>query len=125
MGAAYSIALTICATGALLAEGAVVTMPERVIDLLDNNQEVSELTSFMKFLGVTSLFYLAVLVLLFFSGDRVFRVYAGILIFLSSSMWLLKRFLRRIKYLMIGESTISIIILIDIIRTIFAFKWTG
>ncbi len=108
-----------CATIGCIGEILVIIMPNRAIELLDHAQtESAPIPTSTMFLGVLSIFSVATTILLFLSGDPVFRIYGITLLALPLVVWLLKQKIKSIKYLIVGESTLCLIMLLDTIRTI-------
>jgi len=102
----------------LISEIITVLFPDSLVQLVTEKPDTITFTGVHKLLAVLSIVYMINVGLLLFSSDPVFRVYAFVLIFLSMSVWVLKKFVNYFKYIMIAESTLCIVILIDILRTI-------
>lgn len=119
MGPAVSYPLLVCACAGVVAEVIAVVVPDKVLSILDRTaSEDLKPGPFLYLLGILSGFYLVAVVMLFVSGDRVFRIYGFVLLILSAAVWLLKRWVRRVRLLLLLDSIVCLIILIDVIRTV-------
>jgi hypothetical protein len=58
---------------------------------------------------------------MFASGIDRFRLYAVTLMIMSASAWFLRKFLMRNRAVQVAESTLCLIMLVDIARTIIKF----
>ena len=119
----YSILLVICSCVAIASEVVAILFINRIIVHMDQAQnDTLKPGPFLIMLGVLSAVYILDVVLLLFSGDPVFRLYGWVLILLSGLVWTFRQFFKRLKAVMIAESTICLVLLIDVVRTA-AARW--
>lgn len=111
------IAIIICSLCGIATELHTIIFPGVVTDLLRRKEPV-DTTPGMIVLSILSLLYLIDMFLLAFSGDSIFILYAAILGLLSILMLAFQSFFARFKVLMMVESTICLIILLDVVRSI-------
>ncbi|MBD3347346.1 MAG: hypothetical protein GF401_20000 [Chitinivibrionales bacterium] len=117
-GPVYSVFLLCCSVAAAAAEIIGLLMPDRILSLVDQDPEKVQESKFPLAMGILSLFYIADILLLILADDKVFKMYGFILIALSLTVWLFRSRLKNLRFLMIVESTLCLIILIDVIRTV-------
>jgi hypothetical protein len=111
-------AIAVCTLIAISSELFALIAPSYLISLLETSPEKLPRGKVLMFLSASSVFYVIDLVLLLLSGDSVFRLYAASLFALSILVWILKSRIRHLKYLIVSESTLCLIILIDVLRTV-------
>ena len=73
---------------------------------------------FYRFVFMLSGLYLGAIVLMLFSGVERFKLYALLLIALSFAAWLLRSLLLRMRVMQVAESTICLILLLDVARSL-------
>ncbi len=136
MNQIFSTILLLCTSFAIIAEILGIVMIDKLLELMDFSSALSrahrdedneELLSspppipdkLMRVFSVLSIFYLLDIFLLLFSNDRIFTIYGAILLAMSLLLWVLKRNLKKgMKAVALIESTICLIILIDVARTL-------
>jgi len=106
----------VCAS--ICAEVFALMVPGKIIGLMEKPPEEIARSRFVMLLVALSMIYIVTTGMLLFSGDRVFTLYAAVLFMLSSSLWLLRRWIRHLRVLMTVDSTVCLIILIDVARTL-------
>jgi hypothetical protein len=122
MGIVYGTILLITTVLSITAELITVLFPQKMVDIIETGQEGENgevyNSLFVKLLGAISVFYVITIGLLVFSPDPVFRVYGLLLVAMSAGMLLLRKQLVRSKYIVMTESAICLIVLLDVARTI-------
>ena len=118
MSRAYSIALLICIGASVAAELLTLVFPHKLLEMVDRPE--IRLSWFHAVAGILSLFYVVAIALLAFSGDRIFGIYAFAFVALSASVFFVKRYLRRLWFVVSIESALCLIMLLDAGRTIVA-----
>jgi hypothetical protein len=113
------ILILICSAGGIIGEAAAIAFPDKILALLDPERQEEALHSRLTLvLGALSAVYMADVVLLFLSKDTVFILYGYVLVLLSLVVWAARPWFLRWRYLMTLESTLCLIMLIDVVRTI-------
>ena len=112
------VPLLICACAGIISEIITISVPDRVIDITEKNPEELFEKKFYRFLFTLSGLYVLVIILLIFSGSAKFRIYAMVIMCISLFGWVFRSTLKKHTNLIIAESTVSLILLIDIVRTI-------
>lgn len=110
--------LLVCALAGIISELLTIAMPDKILGITDSNPEELLANKFYKALFVLSGFYLVVVVLLFASGIERFQTYAFVMLCMSLLGLIFKTHLKKYPSVFILESTISLIILLDIVRRI-------
>jgi hypothetical protein len=133
----YRLALLVCSSLAVVAEVLGIVMIDKLLQLMEmtsgpdrNDTPADESVPgqrpslpvnqhLLLVFGILSIVYLLDIFLLIFSPDRIFTVYGLVLLGMSVMLWLLKRIITKgIKAIALVESTICLIILIDVVRTL-------
>lgn len=102
-----------------LSEIITIAVPEKIIAITQKEPEDLLNTKFYRFVFTLSGVYFITIILLFFSGINRFQVYALILLIISVTGWNLRRIKRGYMYLLLAESTICLILLLDIVRSLY------
>jgi hypothetical protein len=110
--------LLVCACAGIISEIITITIPEKIIDIVQKDPEELLHQRFYKFLLFLSGLYIGFVILLFFSGIDRFRYYGIIILVLSVSGWLLRAKLEKYTFLIIANSTVCLILLLDVVRGI-------
>ena len=110
--------LLLCTCAGIIAELITIAVPEKIISITEKKPDELLQKRFYKFILTLSSFYMLVVLLLLFSGIKRFQVYALILFIISVSGWLFRAKLKKHDYLIVAESTICLILLIDIVRSV-------
>lgn len=110
--------LIFCSAAGIISELISIGWPEKVVGILQRDPHELIGDSFYRFLFVLSSFYLLAIVLMFLSDHRFFHAYAVILLLNSLFIWLFRKLIFRIRVVQIAESTLCLILLIDVIRTV-------
>jgi hypothetical protein len=113
--------LLICACAGIISEIITITVPEKIIDIVQKDPEELLQQRFYKFLLFLSGLYIGFVILLFLSGIDRFRYYGIIILVLSLSGWLLRAKLEKYTFLIIVNSTVCLILLLDVVRGIFLY----
>lgn len=111
--------LIIGSIAGVISELITIGWPEKIVGLLQREPEELIGDIFYRSLFVLSSFYLLAIVLMFFSEYRYFHAYAIFLLFNSLFIWLFREVVFRVRIIQIAESTLCLILLIDVIRTVF------
>lgn len=114
----YLVVLLICTCAGVLAELITITDPAGVLRVAQSTAEDTSLSTFQRVLLALSLFYMVAIVLMVFSGSNRLGIYAGIIVCMSLAGWLLRPFLAKHLFLLVAESTVSLILLLDTARSI-------
>lgn len=114
----YSTILLVCTLGAIVAEVLTLLFPDRLLGMLDKDPDSIEMTPFRKLLAFLSAIYVLDIIFLLFSPDRIFTIYALVLLALSFILWLLRAQIRKWRLLMSLESAICLTLLLDVARTL-------
>jgi len=88
------------------------------LEITEKNPEELINSKFYRFILTLSGLYILVIILLLFSGNDRFRIYAVVIMCISFSGWVFRSKLKKHTYILTAESTISLILLIDIVRII-------
>jgi hypothetical protein len=110
--------LLFCSCAGIIAELITIAVPEKIISITEKNPEELLQKRFYKIIFTLSSFYMVVVLLLLFSGIQRFQIYALIIFIISFSGWLFRAKLKKHDYLVVAESTICLILLIDIVRSV-------
>lgn len=110
--------LLFCAFCGILTELITIIIPDTIISLTNNNSEELFKKKFYRFVFLLSGFYMIVVVLLLASGVARFQVYGFILVCMSFFSWLFKSKHKKNTCILVMESTLSLILLIDVARSI-------
>jgi len=113
----FTLLLLICSCAGIVAEILTISSPEKIMGMID--MDPAEITNdrLNRMLFTLSFVYMLVIVLLFFSGNGRFRVYGAVMVAISLLGWMFRSSLRKHTFIMRAESTISLILLVDIVRT--------
>lgn len=114
----FMISLLLCACAGIISEIITITVPEKIVDITQQDPEELIQKKFYKFIFALSALYMLVVILLIFSGNNRFRLYAVVILCISIFGWLFRAKLKKHIYIIVAESTVCIIMLIDIVRTI-------
>lgn len=114
----YASFLLAFAVTAVVAEIITLAFPEKLLGLLEPENAVSLPRWLLAAMALLSICYLLAIGLMLFSGDKVFRIYAFLLMTLSAAGWALRKRIRHIRALVTVDSTLCLIILIDTIRSV-------
>ncbi len=120
IGTTYAYALLAGTSVAIVAESISLLFPGILLDLMHKDPSEVELKPIHRVLALMSLVYMVDIGLLFFSGDALFQIYAGILIGLAVVVWALRNRLPHFRYVLMLESGICLTILVGIARTLLA-----
>jgi hypothetical protein len=110
--------LFVCASAGIVCEVITIVAPDKIIALLHQDPDVALKSKFYRIVFIFSGFYILGTVFLLFSGVPAFVLYGLIILCLSIAGWLLKARLQDFVYLVVAESTVNLIILIDIVRKV-------
>ena len=114
----FLLLILFCAGAGIISEIITISAPERVLEITEKNPEELFKSRFYRFLLTLSGLYILVIILLLFSGNDRFRLYAVVIMCISFSGWIFRSKLKKHTYILVAESTISLILLIDIVRTV-------
>lgn len=114
----FLLLILFCAGAGIISEIITISAPERVLEITEKNPEEMFESKFYRFLFTLSGLYILVIILLLFSGNDRFRLYAVVIMCISFSGWIFRSKLKKHTYILVAESTISLILLIDIVRTV-------
>jgi hypothetical protein len=114
----FLFVLLFCTCAGIIAELITIAVPGKIISITEKNPEELLQKSFYKLIFLLSTFYMAVVLLLLFSGIRRFQVYGLVIFVISLSGWLFRAKLKKHDYLIVVESTICLILLLDIARSV-------
>lgn len=112
------ILLIVCVFAGIISEIITISMPDKVLGIAEKNPDEILNGRFYKVIFFFSAFYFLGIILMFFSGVDIFRMYAVWLLLVSFTAWILRKWLIRFRYLQITESTVCLIVLFDVLRTI-------
>lgn len=112
------ILLLIGTLAGILSELITIAMPEKILRLTEQQPELLAKQPFYQFLFILSGLYILLVSMLLFSGFGNFRIYGAVILILSVSGWVFRNIFLKYAYLLVVESTISLILLLDIVRTI-------
>jgi hypothetical protein len=118
MNPALYFSLCICTAISITAEIISLLFPDQLLSLIEKKPEELHFTKLLMILSIMSLFYVVEIGLLLFSGDRIFRLYGLAFIVLSSTLILLRNRLSSLRYIIMIESAICLVMLIDVGRTL-------
>ena len=111
--------LLVCAGAGVVAEIIALLMPDRILEYMQPEPAEKMVPGpFLYVLGILSIMYIGAVVAMFASGDPIFRWYALALLAMSTVTWLLRKRFARWRALMVVDSVICLIVLIDVIRTV-------
>lgn len=114
----FLLLILFCAGAGIISEIITISAPERVLEITEKNPEELFNSRFYRFLLTLSGLYILVIILLLFSGNDRFRLYAVVIMCISFSGWIFRSKLKKHTCIIIAESTVSLIMLIDIVRTV-------
>lgn len=114
----FLLLILFCAGAGIISEIITISAPGRVLEITEKNPEEMFESKFYRFLFTLSGLYILVIILLLFSGNDRFRLYAVVIMCISFSGWIFRSKLKKHTYILVAESTISLILLIDIVRTV-------
>lgn len=118
MNATYLLLILVATVAAVIAETVTLLFPDSLLQLIEKDPgEQFELTLFQKVSGILSVAYMADIALLLFSGDSQFRLYAMVLVGLSLVIWIVRKRVPYFRYVLIAESTVCLVLLLDTART--------
>ena len=108
----------VCACAGIISECITIAIPEKILSITEHDPEKLLHKRFYKFVFTLSGLYVLVIILLVFSGVDRFRNYGLAILALSTLGWLFRAKLKKYTFLLIAESTVSLVLLIDIVRRI-------
>lgn len=114
----FPLSLLLCSCAGIIAEIITISAPEKVIGIIDNDPADIARNRFYRALFILSAVYMLLVILLFFSGNYRFRIYGAVIVAISISGWVFRSSFKKHTFIVIAESTISLILLFDIIRTV-------
>jgi hypothetical protein len=114
----YCILLLVCTAISIVAEIISLIFPDKLLDLIEKKPEEITFTPLLMTLSIMSLFYVVEIGMLLFSGDKIFRLYGLAFVILSGVLILLRKRLPALRYVIMLESAICLVILLDVGRTI-------
>jgi hypothetical protein len=118
MSQLYDVFLVMCATAGVISEIITIAVPEKIVGMLQRDPEEIIERGFYRFVFVLSAFYLLAIFLMFFSAFPAFRLYGVILLANSFIVWIARKWILRFRLLQVAESTICLILLLDVIRKV-------
>ena len=107
-----------CAGAGIISEIITISAPEKVLGIIEKDPEELFDSKFYRFIFTLSGLYILEIILLLFSGNERFRLYAVVIMCISFSSWIFRSKLKKHPYILVAESTVSLILLIDIVRTL-------
>jgi hypothetical protein len=119
----YCILLLVCTGASIIAEVMSILFPDYLIGLVRENPALVRLHAFHYVLGILSLFYMVAIALLVFSSDRIFRIYGFVFIILSVTLTIYVRRRKALHYIVMAESALCLIMLIDVFRAVVTCYW--
>ena len=114
----YMGMILVCASAGIISELITIAVPEKIISIIEKDPGPLLQKRFYRMLFTLSGLYILVVLLLFLSGNDRFRIYGLIILSLSTIGWLFRKKLKQHTYLLVAESTVSLIVLIDVVRRI-------
>lgn len=114
----YHILLLICLAAGVISEAITISIPERVLKIEDATPQEIFQDRFYKLIFILSGFYLVGILLMFFTEEHFFRLYAAILLLNSVIIWTVRKWLMRFRIFFIVESTVCLILLLDSCRVL-------
>jgi hypothetical protein len=114
----FNCTLLACLAAGVISEILTIAAPGKILEIVDLQPEEILQSRFYKYMFMLSAFYLIGIVLMFFAGDAIFRIYALLLLCNSVVVWVFKGWLRKFNLLFIAESTLCLILLLDACRVI-------
>ena len=114
----FLLLILFCAGAGIISEIITISAPERVLEITEKDPEELFNSKFYRFLFTLSGLYILVIILLLFSGNDRFRLYAVVIMCISFSSWIFRSKLKKYTYILVAESTVSLILLVDIVRRI-------
>ncbi len=108
--------LLIFAFAGIISEIITITVPEKIISIIQKDPEQLLQQRFYKFVLILSGLYMGAIILLFFSGIDRFRSYAVIILCLSLTGWIFRAKLEKYTFFVIANSTVCLILLLDVVR---------
>ncbi len=118
MSDVYLGLLLVCACAGILSELITIAIPYTILGITEEEPEKLLNKRFYKVLFTLSGLYILSVLLLLFSGNERFRIYAFVILVLSMSGWIFRRTLKKYTILLVVESTVSLVLLIDVVRTL-------
>ncbi len=110
--------LLACALAGVVAEIITIAVPERILGIADKDPDTILQGGFYRMVFVLSGMYLAGVVLMLVSGPQRFRAHGVVLCLLSVGVWLARKYLLRWRALAVAESTVCLIVLLDVVRNV-------
>lgn len=117
IGPIHSALLLCCSTASIIAEVIALIMPDKILKIIERSPEEMQENKTMVLMGILSALYILNIIFLITASDKVFKLYGIILVSLSVSVWIIRKWLKHFKPVMIAESTLCLIVLIDVVRT--------
>ncbi len=110
--------LLVCVCAGILSELITIAIPYKILGITEQEPEKLLKKRLYKVLFTLSGLYILSIVLLLFSGYERFRIYAFVILVLSLNGWVFRGTLKKHTYIVVIESTINLILLIDVVRTV-------
>jgi hypothetical protein len=110
--------LLFCSGAGVISEIITIAMPNRIVGMLQRDPDEIIHNGFYRFMFLLSSFYLLAIFLMFFSGYGVFKIYGLILLLNSFFIWIARKLVLRYRVMQVAESTLCLILLLDVIRTV-------
>jgi hypothetical protein len=114
----FNCTLLGCLLAGVISEVVTIATPQKILKIEELEPEDILKSRFYKYMFMLSAFYLIGIVLMFFAGDSIFRIYAAILLCNSIVVWICKGWLRKFNLFFVAESTLCLILLLDACRVI-------
>lgn len=110
--------LLVCACAGIMSELITIAIPYKILGITEQEPEELLKKRLYKVLFALSGLYILSVFLLLFSGHERFCIYAFVILVLSMGGWVFRKTLKNHTYIIVVESTISLILLIDVVRTV-------
>jgi hypothetical protein len=115
--------ILVCACAGIASELITIIVPRRIVGMIGQDPAAFVLTRFYLLLFFLSGLYIIAVVLLVMSGIDLFRVYGVTILILSALGLIFKKILQRHIPLLLAESTINLILLLDVARKLVRMLW--
>lgn len=112
------ITILICACAGVISELITIALPEKIVKITEKEPDKLLKEKFYRLILILSFPYMLAIILLLFSGNERFRIYAVIILTISLFGWIFKTKLKHHLYIIMIESGICLILLIDVVRNI-------
>jgi hypothetical protein len=114
----YHVLLLLCLAAGVVSELIAITVPDRVLQIEEAEPQQMLQSRFYKVIFGLSGFYLTGIILMFFTAEHFFRLYATILLLNSLVIWIVRRWLMRFRLVFVLEATLCLILLLDSCRVL-------